>query len=70
MVNAIDSMKNEANQRDLTIKSEMADAQLVVSVSDVGVGLRPDTVERRGSVRRVRARAAEPLDSQGASASA
>ena len=46
MVNGIDSMKNEANQRELTIKSEIADAQLVVSVSDVGIGLPPDNVER------------------------
>ena len=46
MVNAIDSMKTEANQRELTIKSEIADAQLVVSVSDVGIGLAPDIVDR------------------------
>jgi PAS domain S-box-containing protein len=46
MVNAIDSMKTEANPRELTIKSEIADAQLVVSVSDVGIGLPPDIVDR------------------------
>ena len=39
MLNGIDAMKGTTGGRELTIKSEAGDAQLLISVSDTGVGL-------------------------------
>ena len=41
MLNGIDAMKLKADGGELTIKSEVCDAQLLISVSDTGVGLPP-----------------------------
>ena len=43
MLNGIDAMKGTTGGGELTIKSEAGDAQLLVSVSDTGVGL-PDQI--------------------------
>ncbi len=42
MLNGIDAMKETTGERELTIKSEAGDAQLLISVSDTGVGLPPE----------------------------
>jgi signal transduction histidine kinase len=39
MLNGIDAMKDTTGRSELTIKSEARDAQLLISVSDTGVGL-------------------------------
>jgi len=39
MLNAVDAMKETTNGGELTIKSEAGDSQLLISVSDTGVGL-------------------------------
>jgi PAS domain S-box-containing protein len=42
MLNGIDAMKETTGRGELTIKSEASDCQLLVSVSDTGVGLPPE----------------------------
>jgi signal transduction histidine kinase len=37
MLNSIDAMKGTADGGELTIKSEVGDGQLLISVSDTGV---------------------------------
>jgi signal transduction histidine kinase len=39
MLNGIDAMKETSGGRELAIKSETDDGQLLISVSDIGVGL-------------------------------
>jgi PAS domain S-box-containing protein len=46
MLNGIDAMKETAGGGELTIKSEASDSQLLISVSDTGVGLPPEQPER------------------------
>jgi len=42
MLNGIDAMKDTSGASELTIKSELADGQLLISITDTGVGLPPD----------------------------
>jgi PAS domain S-box-containing protein len=42
MLNGIDAMKETTGRGELTIKSEASDSQLLISVSDTGVGLPPE----------------------------
>jgi signal transduction histidine kinase len=46
MLNGIDAMKETTNGRELTIKSEAGDGQLLISVSDTGVGLPPEQADQ------------------------
>jgi PAS domain S-box-containing protein len=46
MLNGIDAMKGTAGGAELTIKSEAGDAQLLISVSDTGVGLPPEQADQ------------------------
>ena len=47
MINGIDAMKNVDGARELAIKSQRAeDEQLLVSVSDTGVGLPPQQADQ------------------------
>jgi len=46
MLNAIDAMKGTADGGELTIKSEIGDGQLLISVSDTGVGLPPEQADQ------------------------
>ena len=46
MLNGIDAMKGTTGGRELTIKSEAGDAQLLISVSDTGVGLPPEQADQ------------------------
>src|SRR3984893_267573 len=46
MLNGIDAMKETAGGGELTIKSEASDSQLLISVSDTGVGLPPEQAEQ------------------------
>jgi PAS domain S-box-containing protein len=46
MLNGIDAMKDTASRGELTIKSEVSDGQLLISVSDTGVGLPPEQPEQ------------------------
>jgi PAS domain S-box-containing protein len=46
MLNGIDAMKETAGRGELTIKSEASDSQLLISVSDTGVGLPPEQAEQ------------------------
>jgi PAS domain S-box-containing protein len=46
MLNGIDAMKETTGGRELTIKSEGGDAQLLISVSDTGVGLPPEQADQ------------------------
>jgi PAS domain S-box-containing protein len=46
MLNGIDAMKETKGGGELTIKSEPDDGQLLISVSDTGVGLPPDQAEQ------------------------
>jgi signal transduction histidine kinase len=46
MLNGIDAMKETTGGGELTIKSEACDAQLLISVSDTGVGLPPEQAEQ------------------------
>ena len=41
MLNGIDAMKETSGGSELTIKSKVDDGQLLISVSDTGVGLPP-----------------------------
>jgi PAS domain S-box-containing protein len=45
MLNAIDAMKEPTGEVELTIKSEAGDGQLLISVSDTGVGLPPEQAD-------------------------
>jgi PAS domain S-box-containing protein len=45
MLNGIDAMKAAPGTRELTIKSEYRDSQLLVSVSDTGAGLPPEKAD-------------------------
>jgi PAS domain S-box-containing protein len=46
MLNGIDAMKGMIGEGELTIKSEADDGQVLVSVSDTGVGLPPEQAEQ------------------------
>jgi len=46
MLNGIDAMKEMTGEGELTIKSEADDGQVLVSVSDTGVGLPPEQAEQ------------------------
>jgi C4-dicarboxylate-specific signal transduction histidine kinase len=46
MLNGIDAMKETSGGSELAIKSEAGDGQLVISVSDTGVGLPPEQVDQ------------------------
>jgi signal transduction histidine kinase/HAMP domain-containing protein len=46
MLNGIDAMKETTDGGQLTIKSEAGDAQLLISVSDTGVGFPPDQADQ------------------------
>jgi PAS domain S-box-containing protein len=46
MLNGIDAMKETTGGGELSIKSEAADDQLLISVSDTGVGLAPEQAEQ------------------------
>jgi PAS domain S-box-containing protein len=46
MLNGIDAMKEMTGRGELTIKSEASDSQLLISVSDTGVGLPPQQAEQ------------------------
>ena len=46
MLNGIDAMKGTPGGGELTIKSEAGDAQLLISVSDTGVGFPPEQADQ------------------------
>src|SRR5882672_550930 len=46
MLNGIDAMKETSGGNELTIKSEVGDGQLLISVSDAGVGLPPEQADQ------------------------
>jgi signal transduction histidine kinase len=46
MLNGIDAIKETGGGGELTIKSEAGDGQLLISVSDTGVGLPPEQAEQ------------------------
>ena len=46
MLNGIDAMKETSGGSELAIKSEACDGQLLISVSDTGMGLPPDQAEQ------------------------
>jgi signal transduction histidine kinase len=46
MLNGIDAMKETSGGSELTIKSEVGDGQLLISVSDAGVGLPPEQADQ------------------------
>jgi PAS domain S-box-containing protein len=46
MLNGIDAMNGKTGGGELTIRSEPGDAQLLISVSDTGVGLPPEQAEQ------------------------
>jgi signal transduction histidine kinase len=46
MLNGIDAMKGTASRGELTIKSEISDSQLLISVSDTGVGFPAEQAEQ------------------------
>ena len=46
MLNGIDAMKDTTGGGELTIRSEAGDGQLLISVSDTGVGLPPDQADQ------------------------
>ena len=46
MLNGIDAMKETSGRSELTIKSEAGDGQLLISVSDTGVGLPQEQAEQ------------------------
>jgi signal transduction histidine kinase/HAMP domain-containing protein len=46
MLNGIDAMKGTADLGELTIKSEIGDGQLLISVSDTGTGLPPEQADQ------------------------
>jgi signal transduction histidine kinase len=46
ILNGIDAMTNVTERGELSITSEVADGQVLISVTDVGVGLPPDQEDR------------------------
>ncbi len=46
MLNGVDAMKGTASRGELTIKSEISDSQLLISVSDTGVGFPAEQAEQ------------------------
>jgi len=46
MLNGIDAMKGTTGEGELTIKSEAGDAQLLISISDTGLGLAPEQADQ------------------------
>jgi signal transduction histidine kinase len=46
MLNGIDAMKETSGGSELAIKSEAGDGQLLISVSDTGVGLPPEEADQ------------------------
>ncbi|MEA2263444.1 MAG: hypothetical protein QOJ51_6269, partial [Acidobacteriaceae bacterium] len=46
MLNGIDAMKETSGRSELAIKSETSDGQLLISVSDTGVGLPPEHADQ------------------------
>jgi signal transduction histidine kinase len=46
MLNGVDAMKGTTGGGELTIKSETSDGQLLISVSDTGVGFPPKQAEQ------------------------
>jgi len=46
MLNGIDAMKGKTDGSELIIKSEAGDGQLLISVSDTGVGLPPEQADQ------------------------
>ena len=46
MLNGIDAMKDASGGSELTIRSKVEDGQVVISVSDTGVGLSPEQVDQ------------------------
>jgi PAS domain S-box-containing protein len=46
MLNGIDAMKEASGGSELTIKSEVEDGQVLISVSDTGVGLAPEQADQ------------------------
>jgi len=46
MLNGIDSMKESSRGNELTIKSEAADRQLLISVRDTGIGIPPQKADQ------------------------
>src|SRR6202043_3408880 len=46
ILNGIDAMKETRAGSELTIKSEADDGQILISVSDTGVGLAPDQADQ------------------------
>ena len=46
MLNGIDAMNGTTGGGELTVKSEAGDAQLLISVSDTGVGLPPEQADQ------------------------
>jgi signal transduction histidine kinase len=46
MLNGIDAMNGTTGKGELTIKSEAGDAQLLIAVSDTGVGLHPEQADQ------------------------
>src|ERR1700720_395633 len=46
MLNGIDAMKETTGESELAIKSEAGDGQLLISVSDTGVGLPPEQADQ------------------------
>jgi PAS domain S-box-containing protein len=46
MLNGIDAMKGTSGERELTIKSEAGNGQLLISVSDTGAGLLPEHADQ------------------------
>jgi signal transduction histidine kinase len=46
MLNGIDAMKDTTGGGELTIRSEVGDGQLLISVSDTGVGLPPEQADQ------------------------
>jgi signal transduction histidine kinase len=45
MLNGIEAMKGTTDGGELTIKSEACDAQLLISISDTGVGIPPEQAD-------------------------
>ena len=46
MLNGLDAMKESSCGNELTIKSEAADGQLLISVSDTGIGIPPEEADQ------------------------
>jgi len=46
MLNGIDAMKDTSGGKEITIKSEAGDGQVLISVSDTGPGLFPEQADQ------------------------